>query len=535
MGQIILDHYLTRRGLTEESCRMALNLSEDDLAGHTLKIKLVKKPPKKKKCGPFWSIKLFLGDGSRGVIIGISSYERNDVEKTIADLKTGKQLRGIGPRNQPLFQWLKKRHEPVQAKPKKTAQDRKQNLLPISLELIAKFQKQMPNLKLLRKAYNELQQDISPKLRSSKKLEKKLSAVIAYRETDWAARAVAATEENNQISLWEKNKQLSFWDNDLTLILKMDSTGKQMEYQGIAFSLEDIPAAYHQVPTIKAQMAQKMVEERIKLLLLQIPSQLDAHIKALQQQAPQHWDKISFLNARDLIFMEGYNHPRFNFHKVMNVNIQTQAEMNHWIMKWIARVEKAIATPSRVDAFTQTILGLIASSPKYGVQTYASWLGNSKATMLENKKLDKKFRYALKDNTIATIDAEIQALIDYGWLAKATVGTYYLSVLVATDNGKKILQLLEQGKIKVVATQPPVDIHSHHYWLKEIPQKEHTAYVSFLNTPQSVANIANWTEEEVVAMQGTLDEHLNGWQVLARWKLSKPSIKYKPLQRLLSA
>jgi len=48
MGQIILDHYLTRRGLTEESCRMALNLSEDDLAGHTLRIKLVKKPKKKK-------------------------------------------------------------------------------------------------------------------------------------------------------------------------------------------------------------------------------------------------------------------------------------------------------------------------------------------------------------------------------------------------------------------------------------------------------------------------------------------------------
>ncbi|MEN8215984.1 MAG: hypothetical protein ABFS56_06335 [Pseudomonadota bacterium] len=141
----------------------------------------------------------------------------------------------------------------------------------------------------------------------------------------------------------------------------------------------------------------------------------------------------------------------------------------------------------------------------------------------------------MKGNTIISIAAKIQVLIGYGWLAEATVGTYYLSVLVATDNGKKILQLLEQGKIKVIATQPAVDIHSHHYWLKEIQQKEHTAYVSFLNTPQSVANIANWTEEEVAAMQGTLDEHLNGWQVLARWKLSNPSIKYKPLRRLLSA
>jgi hypothetical protein len=515
---------------------MALNLSEDDLAGRTLRIEFAKR---KKKRGPFWSIRLFLGDGSKGVTIGFSSYEKKDVEKTIADLKAGKQLRGIGPRNQPLFQWLE-RHRPVQAKPKKVTQYRKHNLLQISLRLIAKFQKKMPKLYLLkaelyllREAYNELQQDISLKLCSSeyRKLEKKLSAAIAYWETDWAARAVAATKENYQISLWEKekNKQLSFWDNDLTLILKMNSTGKQMEYQGIAFSLEEISTVCEQVSTFKAEMAQKMAEERSKQLLAQIPSQLDTDIKALQQQTPPHWDKTSFLNERDLIFLEGYNHPRFTS-TAMDVDIRTQAQMNHWIMKWIARVEKAFAILSRVNAFTQTILGLIASSPKYGVQTYALWLSNSKAAMLDNKKLDKKFRYALKDNTIASIADEIQALIGYGWLVEVTVGAYRLSVLVVTDYGKKILQLLEQGK--VVAT---VDIHSHDYWLKEIRQKGHTAYVSFLNTPQSVANIANWTEEEVAAMQGILDEHMNGWQVLARWKLRNPSIKYKPLQRLLSA
>ncbi|TGO03582.1 hypothetical protein PN36_03620 [Candidatus Thiomargarita nelsonii] len=538
MGKIILDDYLTSRGVTEENCRIALNLTKHDLAEHTITIKLVKEA---KECGNFWSLQLFLDDNPKGVTIGVSNSRRKSINKWVDELtrvtKKKKKLRGKWPRKQPFFEWFKQR-EPIrqQAKEKKAAEDRKQNLLPISLQLIANFQKPIPELGPLRKAYNELPQEISPKFRSSgyRKLEKKLSAMIAYWETDWDARAVAATEENKQISLWEKNKQLSFWDNELTLILKMDSTGKQMEYQGIAFNLEDIYTTYHQVPMLKAQMDQKMVEERFKLLLLEIPRQLDAQIKALQQQAPQHWDKISFLNARDLIFMEGYNHPRFNFHKVMKVHIQTQAQMNNWILEWIARVEKAFATASRVDGFTQAILGLIASSPKYGVQTYASWLGNSKAGMLEHKKLDKKFRYALKGNTIVSIADKIHALIGYKWLAEATVSTYYLSVLVATDNGKKIWQLLEQGKIKVIATQPPVDIHSHHYWIKEIQQKEHTAYVSFLNTPQSVANLAKWTEEEVAAMQQTLDEHLNGWQVLARWKLSKQSTNYKPLRRLLS-
>ncbi|MEN8220910.1 MAG: hypothetical protein ABFS56_32070 [Pseudomonadota bacterium] len=67
MGKIILDDYLTRRGLTEESCRVGLNISEHDLGEHTLTIKLVKKI---KKRGPFWSIQLFLDDERKGVSVG---------------------------------------------------------------------------------------------------------------------------------------------------------------------------------------------------------------------------------------------------------------------------------------------------------------------------------------------------------------------------------------------------------------------------------------------------------------------------------
>jgi hypothetical protein len=78
-----------------------------------------------------------------------------------------------------------------------------------------------------------------------------------------------------------------------------------------------------------------------------------------------------------------------------------------------------------------------------------------------------------------------------------------------------------------------VDVHSHIHWLEQIQQQEHTAYVDFLNTPQSIANIAMWTEDEIVAMQLLLNERLKDWQVLATWKLRKHPATYKPLQRLL--
>ncbi|MEN8214939.1 MAG: hypothetical protein ABFS56_00880 [Pseudomonadota bacterium] len=289
------------------------------------------------------------------------------------------------------------------------------------------------------------------------------------------------------------------------------------------------------------ELAQKKAEELLKKLLAQIPESLDAHIKALQQQAEQQWDKTFLLDTKDLKFIEGYNHPSFNFY-IIEADIQTQAHMEKWITAWIARVEAAIAAPSPVDTAIKTILKLIASSPKYGIQTYAMWLGNSKAKSLQNKELNENYRYALKDYTIVAIAAKIETIIGYQWLRITTVGTHRLPVLILTNNGKKILQHLEHKKIKVTATQPAtlvfqaaktVDVHSHIDWLKEIQQKEHTAYVNFLNSPQSVANIANWSEDEVAEMQRTLNERLKGWQVLAQWKLSKHPIKSKLLQRLL--
>jgi hypothetical protein len=523
MGQIIFDEYLTNRGLTEENCRAALNLSDSDLGEHTLIIKVFKEP---KKHGLFHSVQIFLDDKPEGVTIGISGYKESFIKETIAQFSKSKGLRGIWPKKkQPFLQWFKKN----QRKPKLSVLYRKHYLLPISLQLVKNFQTKMPKWHMLKTAYNVFQQYHSKKY---KKLENKLYAMIAYREADWAARAVAATEVNNHISLW---------DNKKNIILKMDSTGNQMEYQSIIFSLEDISDVYNQVEAFNAKMAQKIVELQITDLLAQ--NRLHVRIKALQQQAEQQWDKLSLLSAIDLKFLEGYNHPRFNFYKELKTNIQTQAQMEGWIAAWIGRVENMIATPSRVDAATQTILKLIANSAKYGIKTYAMWLGNSNASTLLGKRLNQKCRYALKNSyTIAAIVAKIETLIDYQWLKITTIGRQELPVLVVTDTGQKLLQLLEQKKIKVTPAEPAtvvfqaaktVDVHSHLHWLKEIQHKKQTAYVSFLNTPQSVANIANWTDDEVAQMQRTLNEQLKGWQVLAQWKLSKHPIKYKPLQRLL--
>ncbi|MDM8561836.1 hypothetical protein QUF54_00600, partial [Candidatus Marithioploca araucensis] len=351
---------------------------------------------------------------------------------------------------------------------------------------------------------------------------------IAYKQDHFLDRATAAIRQYHRILIL---------DQEQNLILQVSVSGGKIEYQGITFTLKQIRTACNRVYTLKVEITQKLTEQNLAKLLAQIPAHLEAKIKALQQQEEQYWDKLSLLNTIDLKFFEGYKCAHFNFYKVVNINFQTQAQMNDWISAWIERVETAIAAPSLADVSTKKILGLIACSPKYGTQTYAKWLCNSKEKTLENKNLDKTFRAALGNNTIVAIVAKIEAYIDYQWLTIITMGIHKLPVLILTKKGKKVLQRLEQKKIKTVATQSVkvIEAHSHIYWLKQIQQQGHIAYVNFLNTPQSIANIAIWTKDEIVAMQQLLNERLKAWQVLAKWKLSKHPIKYKPLQRLLSS
>ncbi len=519
---IIFDNYLTNQGLTEEKFKTALKLSDEDLAGHTLSIKHLKEPKKK---GTFWALQLFLDDEPKGITIGIPSYKESIIKETLEVLLEGQKLRGSWPKNQPLLQWIKKNAHPKQEKRKQKKQQAREerNLFPRTLQSVLQFQKNMQTVPLLIKAYEVFHQEIlvEHRIEEALKLEKMLSAAIAYKQTKISARAVTATQKGQEVFLW---------DSEQNLILTQ--IGGKIEYQSIVFTVAQINTAYERAQTIKAKIAQKKTETKINNLLAQIPSALDAQIKALQQKVP--WDKIPLVKARDLNFLEQYNHPHFNFYQAMGINIQTQKEMNDWISAWIARLEEIIAAPSLVDAATQTILKLIASSPKYGIQTYAMWLGNSKAKTLKDKDLDQKFRYALKDNTIVSIATKIERIIGYEWLTITKVGTHHLPVLVLTNGGKKVLQASKDTPIihsKAVVAQPAIDTHYH--WLKEIQEKEHTAYVNFLNTPESVANITNWTEKEVVEMQQTLNEYLKGWQVLAQWKLCKHPIKYKALQRLL--
>jgi hypothetical protein len=556
MAKIIFDEYLTNQGLTAENFRAAINLSSNELAGHTLNIRLVEEA---KKHGTFLSLQIFLDNNLKGITIGLSGYKKSIIEQTIKELQTGTKLRGVWPKNQSFLEWInepkpankqakkaeklanqRKQREQIEQQREQRKQEakekRKRNLFPRTLQKLKRFQKGLPEIHVLKTAYEELHKEIMPSQKTEEcmKLDKILSVAIAYKQANFSDHAESATEEPNQISLW---------DHTQNLILKMYESTSQIDYQGIVFTRKQVETACRRVQTIKA-------EKLFKKLLAQIPESLDARIKALQQQAEPLWDKICLLDAIDLEFLQGYNHPNLNFSQVVKTDIQTQAQINDWITAWIRRLEKAIAAPLLVDATTKTILKLIASSPKYGVQTYAMWLGNSKAKTLQDKKLNKKYRYALKEHTIVAIAAKIEAIIGYQWLKIITVGTHHLPVLILSDKGKQLSELLEkkkleQKKIKVtvttaksatVAPQPAMvvlDVHSHLHWLTEIQQKEHSAYVSFLNSPESVVNIADWSEKEVAAMQQTLNERFKGWQVLAQWKLSKHPIKYKPLQRLL--
>jgi hypothetical protein len=385
----------------------------------------------------------------------------------------------------------------------------------------------MPEVKVLKDALKTLHQ-LPNKTEEHQELDEMLEVAIAYKQDNFSDRATAAVQQLNQILIL---------DNEQNLILKESIEGK-IEYHGIIFTLKRVRAAYNRTYALKAENENKLAEQNRAKVLAQIPVNFDAKVKALQQQAEQHWDKLSLFNPIDLKFLEGYKcRPSFNFYKVVNANIQTYAQMNDWIGAWIERVETAVAAPSLVDVSTQTILELIADSPKFGIQTYAMWLGNSKAKNLEKRRLNKTFRAALGDYSIVAIATKIEAYVDYQWLTIIAVGAHKLPVLKLTKRGKKVLLLLIQKKIKIVEPEPEpvkdVDVHSHIHWLEQIQQQEHTAYVDFLNTPQSIANIAMWTEDEIVAMQLLLNERLKDWQVLATWKLRKHPATYKPLQRLL--
>ena len=413
------------------------------------------------------------------------------------------------------------------AKKQQEREAKKRNLLAYTLQSLTQCQTEMPEVKVLKDALETLHQ-LPNKTEEHQELDEMLSVAIAYKQDNFSDRATAAVQQL---------KQILILDNEQNLILKESIEGK-IEYHGIVFTLKRVRAAYNRTYALKAENENKLAEQNRAKVLAQIPANFDAKVKALQQQAEQHWDKLSLFNPIDLKFLEGYKcRPSFNFYKVVNANIQTYAQMNDWIGAWIERVETAVAAPSLVDVSTQTILELIADSPKFGIQTYAMWLGNSKAKNLEKRRLNKTFRAALGDYSIVAIATKIEAYVDYQWLTIIAVGAHKLPVLKLTKRGKKVLQLLIQKKIKIVEPEPEpvkvVDVHSHIHWLKQIQQQEHTAYVDFLNTPQSIANIAMWTEDEIVAMQLLLNERLKDWQVLATWKLRKHPATYKPLQRLL--
>ncbi len=408
------------------------------------------------------------------------------------------------------------------AKKQKARVDKKRNLLSYTLGALIRCQKDLPTVDVLQKALKALHHLGNKIIKEFDVMDKMLSAAIAYKQLgDLSYRAAAAIEQDNQILILDKEQNL---------ILQVSVNLGKIEYQGIVFTLEQVRAACSQVRKLKAKKARKLAEQCLATFLAEIPAHLEVKIKALQEQAEQHWDKLSLLNTVDLKFLESYQRPIFNFYHVLDIDIQTQSQMNDWISGWIGRVEAAIAAPSLIDTSILTILKLIASSPKYGIQTYAMWLGHSKAKSLDDKKLDKNFRAALGDNTIVAIAAKIEACIEHQWLTITAVGTHHLPVLVVTKKGKKVLKLVKPTK---QAAQLTVNIHSHLYWLEQIQVQEQTAYVNFLNSPQSIANMASWTQDEVVAMQRLLNERLKAWQVLANWKLSKHPIKYKPLQRLL--
>jgi hypothetical protein len=119
--------------------------------------------------------------------------------------------------------------------------------------------------------------------------------------------------------------------------------------------------------------------------------------------------------------------------------------MIQWVEGWITRIKGVFAQPLPVNNPIHSILSLISLSPKFGVKTYAMWLGNSQAKVLERKSLNKHFRSKLAQYSIANIVQEIERIIRNGWANVIEVGRHDLPVLILTPQGKKFLESLRKG------------------------------------------------------------------------------------------
>lgn len=293
------------------------------------------------------------------------------------------------------------------------------------------------------------------------------------------------------------------------------------------------------------QMSRQRRQEQLQEICARLPGGIGDRVRHLRQEFHRHLEKRCLLEKKDLYFLEKYGTPQFDILRCLPKPDSVEKVIS-WAMDWEERVKMALERPLPANFHTMIVLGLIASSPKYGVKTYAMWLGNSRAKALEKKSLDKEFRGKLGEIfSIEAIAEEIDRLIRMGWLRMTRVGKHELPVVVLADAGREVFSSLRKEKAPKVPS-PVVEVQMatavsalkkvdvRQQLLDSLHREERHAWISFLQTAYAVQDIALWSEEAVAEIRRALDEKMAGWEVPAQWQLARHPRKYKSLERLLS-
>ena len=548
-GQITIDAELVKEGLSAEILRRAFNISDEELRGHRIEIQLVsqvktKGSPKK----TWWSMCAYLDDHLDGVVVGIAGYNRKLITITIHSLRAAaanprQKPKGVWPKTD-FIQWLQRRSDYLGQRscqvPKRPENCRSaEQLRDCALRLVRFFQQANDGRMLQR--YTELfsfwekhHEQLSPEYRSV--FERWRLLFDGYRRLqniDFTVLVKSVEKCGDQLVLHAESGQP---------IARISQEGTAMQYQGQLIAPRALSRCYQKLHNCRKHMEQQQKIAELRTTMQQLPEQLLDQIAALQHKVRQHPQKIALLPYKERHFIENFGSDQLEADHYID-HRQTRQDLLEWIAECIQQVQRALTLDFQ-ELELAAILGLIASTPKYGVTTYAMWLGKSKAKSLERKSLDNDYRGILHIYSIATIVERIENLVSNRVLEVISVGRHDLPVLRLTDHGRKLLATLNPpNAVKNVPEQPPpsppppppkeTEKIAYRNLFDAVSESRREAWIEFLNTPAAIEAMALWDERQISELYRLLNRMMPGWQAPARWQLVKHPRRYKPLGRLL--
>ena len=548
-GQIIIDLELFKEGLSAEILRRALSISDEELRGHRIEIRLVSQVKiKRGRHKTWWTMCAYLDDHPDGVIVGIDGYQRKLITITIHSLcataaNPRQKPKGLWPKTN-FIQWLQRRSDYLGQQPFKVPKRLEdcrsaEQLLDCALRLVRSFQ-QAKDGSVVRQYtevfsfWEEHHQQLPPEYRPSFEQDRLLfDGYRQLQDIDFAALVKSVEKCGDQLVLHAESGQP---------IARISREGRAMEYQGQLIALLALSRCYKKLRDCRKSIEQQQKIAELRTTMQRLPEQLIEQITALQHKARQHPQKIALLPYKERHFIENFGSDQLETDRYID-HRQTRQDLLEWIAGCIRQTHRAL-TSNFQELELAAILGLIASTPKYGATTYAMWLGKSKAKSLAHKSLDSDYRGILHTYSIAAIVERIENLVGNRVIEVISVGRHDLPVLRLTDHGRNLLATLNQpGAVEEEPEPPPSSLPpprpketeniDYRDLLDAVSEGQREVWIEFLNTPAAIEAMAFWEERQISELYRLLEEKMPGWQAPARWQLVKHPRRYKPLGRLL--